>query len=207
MSATLLCLVFSVTVVSQTPAPSGSVTPAERQKALLEEINRRNATPEAKAKMAADKARQEAGKSFRDSARAARDSARATAQERDRKEFEHNARLQAEAREEYRRMQPYLLEKQRQELERLSAYERNQALNRIAAANEASARAINYAAATGYNNGFRTTVGGNVIPAFGPAYGPYGFGGIPAVQGTPIITVNPATVYNNLFPVGGLGFP
>jgi hypothetical protein len=184
-------LAFSFGVVSQAPAAGDSVTPADRQKALLQEINRRNATP--KAKVQNEAARQKA----RDRAR------RATAHGWQREEFERNTKLQAAAADEYRRMLPYLLENQRQQLERMSAYERNQALNRIAAANEANARAINNAtavAAAARNNnavgspdGFRTT-----------PYGPYGFGGIPALQGSPNFTINTADQY---VPVGAVSFP
>jgi hypothetical protein len=96
-------------------------------------------------------------------------------------------------------MQPYLLEKERLELERMSAYERNAALNRIAAANEANARAISQAAAAS-NNGFRT-MSPNAAP-----YGPYGVLGMPAVQGTPNFNLNTADVYNRIGG-GGLSFP
>ena len=57
MSPTVLCLVFSLAGVSQAPSPNDSVASPERQKALLEQIHRRNATPESKAKISAEKAR------------------------------------------------------------------------------------------------------------------------------------------------------
>jgi len=84
----------------------------------------------------------------------------------------------------------------------MSAYERNAALNRIAAANEANARAISQAAAAAAasNNGFRTT-SPNATP-----YGPYGVLGMPAVQGTPNFNLNTADVYNRIGG-GGLSFP
>jgi len=191
MSATVLCLVFSVAAVSQAPASSDSATPAERQKALLQEINRRNAKPEDKAKTAG--ARQVEAEVAR------RKAVRRGHVLRDRQEFERSEKLQAQAREEYRRMLPFLLEKQRLQLERMSAYERNVALNRIAVANEASARAINNAAnaiAVGNNNGFRT-LSPNATP-----YGPYGFGGIPAVQGNANFVLDGSQMYNK---IGGSG--
>jgi hypothetical protein len=181
MSATVLCLVFSLAVVAQDPAPGGSVTPAERQKTAL--------VPQAKAKVQNEAARQKA----RDRAR------RVGSRTLQREEFERNAKLQAQANEEYRRMLPYLLESQRLQLERMSAYERNLALNRIASANEASARAINHAVAEGSHNGFRTTVGPNTTP-----YGPFGFGVTPAVEGSHNFIMNAADHY---VPVGGVSFP
>ena len=42
MSPTVLCLVFSLAGVSQAPGPNDSVASPERQKALLEQIHRRN---------------------------------------------------------------------------------------------------------------------------------------------------------------------
>jgi len=182
----------------QVPASDDSATPAERQKALIDEIKRRMATPEYNAKMAAEKkkATTEAGRQ-----KAAKLARRAAAQERERLEFERNAKLRAEAREEYRRMLPYLLENQRQQLERMSEYERNQALNRIAAANEANARAINNAAAVAAanQNGFRT------LSPNATVYGPYGFGVTPAAQGSPNTTIlNTASQY---VPVGAVSFP
>jgi hypothetical protein len=99
-------------------------------------------------------------------------------------------------------MLPHLLENQRQQLERMSAFERNQALNRIAAANEESARALNTAAAAAYYNSLRGPGAPNTT-----LYGPYGIGITPAVPGVPGTTVNPAAVYNSLLPVGGLSLP
>jgi Calicivirus putative RNA polymerase/capsid protein len=190
MSATVLCLAFSLAAMSQAPSAGNSVTPAERQKAFVQEINRRNAPSEAKAKAPNEAARQKA----RDRAR------RGAARGWQREEFEKNTKLQAQAAEEYRRMLPYLLVSQRQQLERMSAYERNQALNRIAAANEASARAINNAAAAvaANNNGFRT-LSPNATP-----YGPFGIGVMPSVQGSPNFTINAADRY---VPVGPVSFP
>jgi hypothetical protein len=196
----MLCLVFSLAAVSQAPATdgSGSVTPAERQKALADEINRRNASPEAraknKAKATTEAARQKALKRARSAA----------ARERERVDFERNAKLRAQAAEEYRKMQPYLLEKQRMELERLSAFERNQALNRIAQANAASAQAINNMAMLQYYAASQNPAGHHDNEA---VYGPYGVGIMPGVQGVANTAVNPAAVYNNVFPAGGVSFP
>jgi hypothetical protein len=163
------------------------------------------ATPEHKAELAAEKkkATQAAQPKRTEAARqnAARAARRAAARERERLDFEQNAKLRAEAREEYRRMLPYLLENQRQQLERMSDYERNQALNRIAAANEAHARAINNAAAlaAANENGFRT------LSPNATAYGPYGFGVTPTVQGSPNTPV--LNTGNQYVPFGGVPFP
>jgi hypothetical protein len=198
----MLCLVFSLAAVSQAPATdgNGSVTPAERQKALADEINRRNASPEAraknKAKAGTEAARQKALKRARSAA----------ARERERVDFERNAKLRAQAAEEYRKMQPYLLERQRMELERLSAFERNQALNRIAEANAASAQAINNMAALQYYAASRNPAGHHDNDN-AAVYGPYGVGIMPGVQGAANTGVNAAAVYNNVFPAGGVSFP
>ena len=198
MSATLLCLVFSLSAVSQTPGSGDSVTPAERQKAKSDEIKPHMATPQSKAKMAAEKKKAPTEAARQRAKRLAR---RAASQERERVEFERNAKLRAEAREEYRRMVPYLLENQRQQLQRMTDYERNQALNRIAAANEASARAINNAAAlaAANQNGFRT------LSPNAAAYGPYGFGVTPEVHGTPNTPI--LNTANQYVPFGGVSLP
>ncbi len=195
MSATMVCMVFCLAAVSQDPADgdSDSARPTARQKAQSGEINRRDAKPDVKAKTAG--ARQVEAEVAR------RRAARRGRAERDRREFERNEKLQAQAREEYRRMLPFLLESQRLQLERMSAYERNVALNRIAAANEVSARAIAQAAAA-YANQNSTTAGPNNTP--NTPYGPFGFAGIPAVQGTPNFTLNTANVYNS---IGAAGVP
>src|SRR5262249_43817735 len=151
MCSTVLCLVFSLAAASQAPASDDPNAEAARQKALIQEINRRNATPEAKARPKNEAERQ----------RARRRARSAAAQERERVEFERNSKLRAQAADEYRRMMPFLLEKQRLELERMSAFERNQALNRIAAANEASARAINNLAGAEYYAAFNNNNNNN----------------------------------------------
>ena len=56
-------------------------------------------------------------------------------------EFQANLQVQREAQRQWERMAPLMLEAQRQQLERLSAWERNVALHRIATAQEAQARA------------------------------------------------------------------
>jgi hypothetical protein len=186
-------MVLSLAGVSQAPAAEEPVAPAERQKAVVDETNQRDATPKAKPAVATEAARQKARKLAR----------RAALRERDRREFEQNAKLQAQAREEYRKMLPFLLENQRQQLERMSAYERNLALNRIAAANAASARAINNLAAAEFYNGIRQNTGGNNATHVDP----YGIGITPVIQGVPSTTIDPGTIYNNVFPIGGVSVP
>jgi hypothetical protein len=69
-------------------------------------------------------------------------------------------KVQREAKEEYERLLPYMLEHQRQMLERQSAADRNEALHRMARAAEATARATE-AQAYGYGRGtgYRSTYG------------------------------------------------
>jgi hypothetical protein len=61
--------------------------------------------------------------------------------EAERHEADEAAKAQAEYEKEYRRMLPYLLEQQRQYLQRLSDVERNEALDRMARAAERQASA------------------------------------------------------------------
>jgi hypothetical protein len=58
----------------------------------------------------------------------------------ERAEAEAQRRYAIEAQRQYERMLPYMLEQQRQQLERMSAMERNQALHRMAAAAESEAQ-------------------------------------------------------------------
>ena len=207
MSPTVLCLVFSLAGVSQAPSPNDSVASPERQKALLEQIHRRNATPESKAKISAEKARIiAANKAAREryiAEQPYRAAARAAAREKARKEFEQNVKLQAQAREDYLKALPLLLENQRQQLERMSAFERNVALHRLAAANESIARAIGMEsvrranAALGYDTPYFTTTGPSATP-----YGPYGGMAFPPIQNGPNSAApNPGAIYNNILPV------
>jgi hypothetical protein len=212
MSSFIVCVAFALTASGQTGPVSDKVASPERQKALLEQIHRGSATPSAKAKVAAEKARISAShKAAHDRAIAekpARDAARAATIERARKEFDQNAKLQAQAQEEYRKALPFLLENQRQQLDRLSAFERNMAVNRIAGSNQAIANAIGMEsvrranARLGYDTPFFTTIGPGVTP-----YGPYGAVAFPPAQAIPTPTPNPAAIYNNIMPVPQFPYP
>ena len=57
----------------------------------------------------------------------------------ERAEAEAQRRYAIEAQRQYQRMLPYLMEQQRQQLQRMSEYERNVALHRLAAAAEQDA--------------------------------------------------------------------
>jgi hypothetical protein len=202
----MLCLLLSVGLASQPPSPSAGVASPERQKALLEQIHRRTSTPQAKAKISAEKARiSAANKAALDryiAEKPARDAAREAALERARKEFEMNTKLQAQAREEYLRVLPLLLENQRQQLERMSAFERNVALNRLASSNQAIANAIGMEsvrqanARLGYDTPYFTTTGPTATP-----YGPYGAMAFPPMQPGQMTSPNPAAIYNDILPV------
>jgi hypothetical protein len=174
----------------------------------LEQFHRRSATPDAKSKVATEKAKISASnKAARDRAIAekpARDAARAAALERARKEFESNAKLKAQAQEAYRKALPFLQENQRRQLERLSAFERNMALKRIAGSNQAIANAIGMEsvrranAQPGYDTPDFTTIGPGAMPD-----GPFDAVAFPPMQmqGIPMPFPNPAAIYNNVIPI------
>jgi hypothetical protein len=158
---------------------SSVVASPERMKELAAQINRKNSTPQARAKIAAEKARAQASaKASRErwiASEPVREAARAAIRERARREFEANQKSQLQAQQDYQKALPFLMEAQRQQLERLSAFERNVALNRMAAANESIARALGMEsvrranAALGYDTPYFSTFGVNGQPV-----GPYG---------------------------------
>ena len=74
--------------------------------------------------------------------RKARLRAQVAAQER--AQAEAYRRYQIEAQRQYERMLPYMMEQQRQYLQRMSEYERNQALHRMAAAAESEAQTLQW---------------------------------------------------------------
>ena len=95
------------------------------------------------------------------------------ARERSQAEAAYLAQVKAEA--EYKAALPFLLENQRQQLDRMSALERSAALHRMASASEQIARAIELDAVARQNArmGYPTPA----LNTYGPgvsSYGPYG---------------------------------
>jgi hypothetical protein len=99
---------------------------------------------------------------------------------------------------EYKAALPFLLESQRQKLERMSAVERNAALHRIAAANEQIARAITMDVVARRNA--RMGYSMPALNTYGPGVTPYGsYGGVmiqPYAQPAPMPS-----------PYANMGFP
>lgn len=158
-----------------------SAEQASREKALLDAVHARSQSPEVKAKMAADKVRQGQNqvrsRARWESERPAREAAAKARYEAAKSAFEADVKAQKEAQRQYERALPFLLEAQRQQLERLSAWERNVALHRIALASERIANAITLDITAGQNARFGYST--PALNTFGPGVTPYGpYGGV-----------------------------
>jgi hypothetical protein len=137
------CIIV-LAMMGQAPAPSSIPTKgplsAAQLKALSDEINRKYDNPRYRAMIQRDK---EAYRARLDELMRRREAERPAREAAARQERARIAKVQAEAQQKaqdnYKAMLPYMMEQQRQELERMSAIERNQALHRMAAAAESEA--------------------------------------------------------------------
>ena len=182
--------------------PASPVASPVRQRAVLNAIVRNREIPPVASPVVVERKQADQGSGIADlvakqhARRAAENVARAAnSQAAAEAEAEYKARLKAEA--EYKAALPYLLEDQRQRLERMSAMERNAALHRMAAASEQIAGAItlDFVARQNARLGYSTPVLNTYGPGVTP-YGPYGAVMYPTAGPAPM----PA-------PYANMGFP
>jgi hypothetical protein len=138
----MLSTILTLALISQTPAPPtrGPLTPAQL-KAVADGIRARSADPKNRAKIAKQKAEEKARRDeFWRQYQASAPQREAARRERLAQEAKAQAAAQKKAEDDYRKMLPFMLEAQRQQLERMSAMERNAALQRMAGAAEYQAQ-------------------------------------------------------------------
>jgi hypothetical protein len=137
----MLCsMVLAVAMTAQAPAPTGPKTDAELR-AITAKINAKYADPKYRARVKAQKDAERARlNEFMKKYEAQRPAREAAARERRARAAEAEAAAQKKAEADYRAMLPFMLEAQRQQMERMSQMERNAALHRMAAAAEYEAQ-------------------------------------------------------------------
>lgn len=123
---------FGTTLIVALALTGQAKTPAE-QRALIAAINAKNSTPEAQARIRSQQARERAS---RDESLASYEAQRPAREAAARARYEAMLRARERAMAEHMAMVPYMLEGQRQMLNRMSDIERNAALNRLAGAAE-----------------------------------------------------------------------
>jgi hypothetical protein len=178
----MLTTIITLALIGQTPAPA----PAPRSQVQQQTVSPPRES-EYQAGIRALVAKKRARRTAENAARATRAQAQA--------EADYKAQVKTEA--EYKAALPFLLENQRQQLERMSALERNAALRRMAAASEQISRAITLDvvarqnARMGYNTPALDYPGPGAMP-----YGPYG-----------AVIIQPQQPAQMAAPYANMGFP
>jgi hypothetical protein len=140
MFTILLAVALTCQGAATEPTGKGPLTAAQL-KALNDQINRRASDPAYQARVQRDKAAERAHyQRYRAEYAASAPARDAARRERAAAQARADAAAQAQAQADYRAMLPFLMEQQRQQLQRMSDIERNQALHRLATAAEYEAQ-------------------------------------------------------------------